>query len=88
MTLGLVKMNSCMTSKLPIVKKKLPCDNRIRCRQFFSVHSKYLCNLITIYSFFDKLFTVTGNITTMYSKNRIGNRKFHSKLPIIGVFLK
>ena len=34
-------------------------------------------------SFFDKLFTVTGINNTMYSYNRIGNRKFHSKLPII-----
>ena len=34
-------------------------------------------------SFLNKLFTVTGNDNTMYSKNRIGNRKFNSKLPII-----
>ena len=34
-------------------------------------------------SFFNKLFTVTGNNNTMYSENRIGNRNFHFKLPII-----
>ena len=38
--------------------------------------------MFTMYSSFNKLFTVTGN-NTMYSKNRIGNRKYHSKLPII-----
>ena len=27
MTLGIVKINSCVTSKIPIFKKKLPCDN-------------------------------------------------------------
>ena len=36
-----------------------------------------------MHSFFNKLFTVTGNNNTMYSKNRIGNRIVHSKLPII-----
>ena len=39
--------------------------------------------MFTMCSFFNKLFTVTGNNNTMYSKNRIGYRKFHSKLPII-----
>ena len=34
-------------------------------------------------SFFNKLFTDIGNNNTMYSKNRIGNRKFYSKLIII-----
>ena len=34
-------------------------------------------------SFLDNLFTVTGNNNTMYSKNRIGNRNVHSKLPIV-----
>ena len=35
----------------------------------------------------DNFFTVhnkhTDNINTMYSKNRIGNRNVHSKLPIV-----
>ena len=35
-----------------------------------------------MYSFFNKLFTVSGNNNTTCSKNRIGNRNFHSKLPI------
>ena len=39
--------------------------------------------MFTICSFFNKLFTVTDNNNTMCGKNRIGNRKFHSKLPII-----
>ena len=34
-------------------------------------------------SFLNNLFTVTGNNNTRYSKNRIGNRNFHSKIPII-----
>ena len=33
-------------------------------------------------SVYNKLFTVTGNNNTTYSKNRIGNRNFISKLPI------
>ena len=45
--------------------------------------NKHQCNLFTMCSFFNKLFTVTGSNNTMYSKNMIGNRKFHSKLPII-----
>ena len=36
MTLGIVKINSCVTSKLPIIKEKLPCDNIISCRQIFT----------------------------------------------------
>ena len=35
-----------------------------------------------LYSFLYNLFTVTGKNNTMYSKNRIGNTNFHSKLPI------
>ena len=33
-------------------------------------------------SSFSDLFTVTGNNNIMYSKNRIGHRKFYSKLSI------
>ena len=39
--------------------------------------------MFTMCSFFNKLFTVTGNNNTMYSKNRIGKRNFLFKLPII-----
>ena len=40
--------------------------------------------MFTMCSFFNKLVTVTcSNNNTMYSKNRIGNRNVHSKLPII-----
>ena len=39
--------------------------------------------MFTVCSFFNRFFTVTGNNYTMYSKNRIGNRKFYTKLPII-----
>ena len=34
-------------------------------------------------SFLNNLLTVTGNNNTMCSKNRIGNRNVHSKLPIV-----
>ena len=34
-------------------------------------------------SFFQRLFTVTGNNYVVHNKIRIGNRKSHSKLPII-----
>ena len=40
--------------------------------------NKHQCNLFTMCRFLNNLFTVTGNNNTMYSKNRIGNRKFHS----------
>ena len=33
--------------------------------------------------FLNNLFTVTGNNNTVYSKNRIGNRNVHSKVPTI-----
>ena len=44
---------------------------------------KHQCNLFTMCSFFNSLFTVTGHNKVMYNKNRIGNKKHHSKLPII-----
>ena len=45
--------------------------------------NKHQCNLLTMCSFFNSIFTVTGNNNKMYSENMIGNRNFHSKLPII-----
>ena len=39
--------------------------------------------LFTMCTFLNNLFIVTGNNNTMYSKDRIGNRNFDSKLPII-----
>ena len=39
--------------------------------------------MFTMRSFFNNLFTVTGNNNTMYSKIRIGDRNTLSKLPII-----
>ena len=48
------------------------------CRHIFTVQ----CNLFTMHTFLYNLFTVTGKNNTMYSKNRIGNTNFHSKLPI------
>ena len=41
-----------------------------------------------MFSFLNNLFTVTGNNNTMYSKNRIGNRNVHSKLPIVVVVIQ
>ena len=38
--------------------------------------NKYQCYLFTMCSFFNNIFTVTGNNNTMYSKNRIGNRNW------------
>ena len=40
MTLLIVNINSTMTSKLPIIKNKLPCDYGISFRQIFTIHSK------------------------------------------------
>ena len=40
MTLGVVKLNSGVTSKLPIIKEKLPCDNGISYKHIFTVYSK------------------------------------------------
>ena len=45
--------------------------------------NKSQCNLFTMCSFFSNLFTVTGNNNTIYSKDMIGNKNFHSKLLII-----
>ena len=45
--------------------------------------NKSQCNLFTMCSFFNNLFTVTGNNNTIYSKDMIGNKNFHSKLLII-----
>ena len=84
MTLGIVNIGSCVTSKNPIIKKNMPCDNTMSCRAFLLyIVNKHQCNLFTICSFFISLFTVVGNNNTMYSKNRIDNSNFHSKLPII-----
>ena len=54
-------------------QEKMSCDNRVSCTE-----NKCLYNTFTVCSFFNKVFTATGNNNTMYSKNRIGNRKFHS----------
>ena len=84
MALGLININSCVTSKLPIIKNYLPYNNGISCRNFLMyIVNKYQCNLFTMCSFLNNLFTVTGNNNTVYSKNRIGNRNVRSKLPII-----
>ena len=86
MTLGKVKNNSCATSKLPIIKKNcLVIIELVADRFVLYVVNKHQCNrsMFTMHGLFNKFLTVTGNTNTMYSKNRIGNRKFHSKLPII-----
>ena len=59
-------------------------DNKISCKHILLyIVNKHQCNMFTMCSFFHKLFTAAGNNNTMYSKNKIGNRKFHPKLPII-----
>ena len=45
--------------------------------------NKHQCNLFLMFSFFNSLFSVTGNTNIVYSKNRIGNRHFCIKLLII-----
>ena len=76
MILGIVNINSCVTSKRPVIKKKWPCDTIIELvTGTFLLHTvnKHQC------SFFNNLFTITGNNDTMYSKNRIGNINFIPK---------
>ena len=45
--------------------------------------NKHQCNLFSMCSFFNSLFSVTGNNNMIYCKNRIGNRYFCIKLSII-----
>ena len=66
MKLKIVNINSCVTSKLPIIKKKLLYDNRISCRQFLTVHKRQ-CNLFTICSLFNNLLLLIM-IIIIYSK--------------------
>ena len=40
MTLEIVNINSCVTTKLPIIKNILACDMGFSCRNLFTVHSK------------------------------------------------
>ena len=72
MTLGTVNISLCVTSKLPVIENRLPFYNGISCRHILLyIVNKHQCNLFTICSFFNNLFTVTGNNNTMYNK-RIG----------------
>ena len=72
MTLGIVNINLCVTSKLPIIKNTLPCDDGISCRHIFTVQvNKHQCKLFLMCSFFNNLFTVSGNDNIINSKNRI-----------------
>ena len=52
-------------------------------KSLLSIVNKHHSHLFTMCSFVNNLFTVTGNNNTMYSKNTIGKKKIHSKLPII-----
>ena len=40
MILGIENIKLCMTSKLPIIKNKLPYTNGINCKEMFTVNSK------------------------------------------------
>ena len=51
------KINLCMTSKLPIIKNKLPCHNEISDNLLLYIVNKHQCNLFTICSFINSLFT-------------------------------
>ena len=44
--------------------------------------NKNQCSLFSMCSFFNSLFSVTGNTNIVYSKNRIGNRHFCIKLSL------
>ena len=58
MILGILNINSCVTSKLPIINKILPCDNRISCRYILLyIVNKQQCNVFTIRSFSNNLLT-------------------------------
>ena len=87
MTLGIVNINLCVTSKLPIINNTLPCDNGISFRHIFTVQvNKHQCKLFMMCSFFNNLLTVTANDNIINRQNRIDNRNYHSNLPIT-VFL-
>ena len=65
-------------------REQLLYDNEISYRQIFLyIENKHQCNLFTMCSLINRLFTATGNNNTIYSKHRIDNRHFDSKLPII-----
>ena len=64
MTIRIVHINSCVTSKLPIIKKQF----------LLYIINKHQCNLFTMCILINSLFTVAGNNNTMYSIIRIGNR--------------
>ena len=83
MTLGIVNINSCVTSKLPIIKKKIVIINLVTDKFLLHIVNKHQCNMFTMCSFFNKIFTATGHNNKMSSKNSIGNIKFQSKLSII-----
>ena len=83
MTLGIVNINSCVTFK----------SSRINCLVIMELvadtilpytANKHQCKLFIMCSLLNSLFivTVTGN-NNINSKNRIGDRNFHFKLPII-----
>ena len=50
--------------------------------------NKHKCNLFTMCSLINSLFTVTGNNNTMYSKDRIGNTNYNFKLDYQLLFYK
>ena len=60
MTLGIVKINSCVTSKLPIIKKNyLVIIESVADKLLLYIVNKHQCNLFTMCSYFNNLFTVT-----------------------------
>ena len=67
MTLGIVKMNSRVTSKLPIIKKKLPCDNRISYEFLLYIGNKNQCLqcLVSLINYFLLLVLIIQCIVTI-----------------------
>ena len=84
MTLGIVNNSAnsaCMTSKLPIIKNELPCDNVISCREIVTkIVNRHYSNFFATRS---SLIIYLLSLVTLIECYRIGNRNFHSKLRII-----
>ena len=73
MILRIVNINSCVTSKLPIIKKKLLCGNRISYRQINIICLQcagsliiYLLLIIVIIQYIVKIGLVTESFIPNY----------------------
>ena len=84
MTLGIVKINSCMTSKLPTSRKSwFVIIESVADKVLLYIVNKHQCNMFTMCSFFFFLLLLVLIIQCIVNIYRIGNRKLNSKLPIV-----